>query len=55
MVYVTKPSLCFRSALHGFISLEEVGFFQGTKANVDKSYKQLVTRFLSTLTIEEES
>ncbi|WP_414153245.1 TetR-like C-terminal domain-containing protein [Pectinatus frisingensis] len=55
MVYVTKPSLCFRSALHGFISLEKVGFFQGTKANVDKSYKQLVTRFLPTLTIREES
>jgi AcrR family transcriptional regulator len=45
----------FRSALHGFISLEEAGFFQGTEANVDKSYEQLVTRFLSTLTIREES
>lgn len=45
----------FRSALHGFISLEEAGFFQGTEADVDKSYEQLVTRFLSTLTIGEES
>ena len=44
----------FRSALHGFISLEEAGFFQDTEADVDKSYEQLVTRFLSTLTIREE-
>ena len=45
----------FRSVLHGFISLEEAGFFQDTEANVDKSYEQLVMRFLSTLTMREES
>lgn len=44
----------FRSVLHGFVSLEEAGFFQGNEANADKSYEQLVTRFLSTLTIGEE-
>lgn len=45
----------FRSVLHGFVSLEEAGFFQDTAANGDKSYEQLVTRFLSTLTMKEES
>lgn len=45
----------FRSALHGFISLEEAGFFQSSEANVNKSYEQLVTRFLSTLTMKENS
>ncbi|MDD3231176.1 MAG: TetR-like C-terminal domain-containing protein [Oscillospiraceae bacterium] len=44
----------FRSALHGFISLEEAGFFQGTEADVGKSYERLVMRFLSTLTSREE-
>lgn len=39
----------FRSALHGFISLEEAGFFQSDEANVDKSYKQLVLCLISTL------
>jgi AcrR family transcriptional regulator len=43
----------FRSVLHGFVSLEEAGFFQGTDANVDKSYEHLVRRFLSTLTVKE--
>ena len=43
----------FRSALHGFISLEEAGFFQSTEANVDKSYEQLVSRLISTLNKED--
>ena len=45
----------FRSALHGFISLEEAGFFQSTEANVDKSYEQLVSRLISTLKTEEDA
>ena len=45
----------FRSALHGFVSLEEAGFFQGVEADVDTSFKRLVSRLLSTLTITEES
>ena len=45
----------FRSALHGFISLEEAGFFQSTEANVDKSYEQLVSRLISTLNKEEDA
>ena len=44
----------FRSALHGFVSLEEAVFFQSTEANVDKSYEQLVSRLISTLNIEED-
>lgn len=44
----------FRSALHGFISLEEAGFFRGTEANVDKSFEQLVSRLISTLNTQEE-
>lgn len=44
----------FRSALHGFVSLEEAGFFQSTEANVDKSYEQLVSRLISTLNTEED-
>ena len=39
----------FRSALHGFASLEEAGFFQSTEVNVDESYEQLVSRLISTL------
>lgn len=45
----------FRSALHGFVSLEEAGFFQGTEANIDESYEQFVTRLISTLAIKENS
>lgn len=45
----------FRSALHGFVSLEEAGFFQGTEANEDTSFERLVSRLLSTLTATEES
>lgn len=39
----------FRSALHGFVSLETAGFFQSGEANVDESYEQLVSRLISTL------
>lgn len=39
----------FRSALHGFVSLEAAGFFQSSGANVDESYVQLVSRLILTL------
>jgi len=39
----------FRSALHGFVSLEAAGFFQSGEANLDDSYEQLVSRLISTL------
>lgn len=39
----------FRSALHGFVSLEEAGFFQSTEANVNESYKRFVLCLISTL------
>ena len=45
----------FRSALHGFISLEEAGFFQSTEANVDVSYEQLVLHMISSLRAEEDA
>ena len=38
----------FRSALHGFVSLEEAGFFMGTEADVDESFERLVSRFINT-------
>ena len=34
-----------RSAIHGFVSLEEAGFFK-TKWDVEKSYEKMVTGFL---------
>ena len=43
----------FRSALHGFISLEKAGFFQSTQANVDESYNLLVSRLIATLCATE--
>jgi AcrR family transcriptional regulator len=39
----------FRSALHGFVSLEEAGFFQSTEANVDESYDRMVSLWISGL------
>jgi AcrR family transcriptional regulator len=45
----------FRSALHGFVSLEEVGFFQGAEADVDESFEQLVSRLISTLNTMEDA
>lgn len=44
----------FRSALHGFVSLEEAGFFQAAEADVDASFERLVSRLLSTLTAAED-
>lgn len=44
----------FRSALHGFVSLEGAGFFQNTEADVDRSFERLVAAMLSTLNIREE-
>jgi len=43
----------FRSARHGFVSLEAAGFFQSGEADVDKSYEQLVSRLISTLSTME--
>lgn len=39
----------FRSALHGFVSLEYAGFFSGGGADVDKSFECLIARLISTL------
>jgi AcrR family transcriptional regulator len=39
----------FRSALHGFVSLEEAGFFRSAEADVDKSFKRLVSCLISAL------
>jgi len=44
----------FRSALHGFVSLEEAGFFQNTDANVNRSYERLVSSLISTLDTKRE-
>jgi AcrR family transcriptional regulator len=38
----------FRSAVHGFVSLEEAGFFQAT-FDADESYRRLVASLISTL------
>ena len=45
----------FRSALHGFVSLEEAGFFKGTEADVDESFRQFILRLLSTLNTMEDA
>ena len=44
----------FRSALHGFVSLEEAGFFQSAEANEDTSFERLVSRLILTLNTLEE-
>ena len=44
----------FRSVLHGFVSLEEAGFFQSSEAEVEQSFEQLIRRLLSTLKTTEE-
>ncbi|MGD9154064.1 MAG: TetR/AcrR family transcriptional regulator [Bacillota bacterium] len=44
----------FRSALHGFVSLEWAGFFQGAEADVDESFERLVSHLISTLNIMED-
>ena len=43
----------FRSALHGFVSLEAAGFFRGNGADVDESYRQLAFRLISSLSMEK--
>jgi AcrR family transcriptional regulator len=43
----------FRSALHGFVSLETAGFFQNGEADVDESFAQLVSGLISTLSTME--
>lgn len=43
----------FRSALHGFVSLEAAGFFRGDGANVDESYRQLAVRLISSLNMKK--
>lgn len=45
----------FRSALHGFISLEEAGFFQSAEADVDGSYEQLISHMITSLGTEEDA
>lgn len=44
----------FRSALHGFVSLEKAGFFQSAEADVDTSFKLLISRLISTLKTTED-
>jgi AcrR family transcriptional regulator len=44
----------FRSALHGFVSLEAAGFFRDAEADADESYAQLVTCLVSTLSVGEK-
>lgn len=44
----------FRSVLHGFVSLEEAGFFQSSETEVEQSFEQLIRRLLSTLKTTEE-
>jgi AcrR family transcriptional regulator len=39
----------FRSALHGFVSLEEAGFFKAADIDMEKSYTRLVSGLISTL------
>ncbi len=45
----------FRSALHGFVSLEEAGFFRGAEADVDESFESLVLRLILTVSKKEEA
>lgn len=42
----------FRSALHGFVSLEEAGFFK-VQVDADISFTRLVSGLISTLTTQE--
>lgn len=39
----------FHSALHGFVSLEEAGFFRNPKVSADDSYRQLVAMLIASL------
>jgi len=43
----------FRSALHGFVSLEEAGFFKG-KVDLEKSFDIFMSSLISTLVVKEE-
>jgi AcrR family transcriptional regulator len=45
----------FRSALHGFVSLEAAGFFRGNGVDVDESYRQLAVRLISSLNMEKRN
>lgn len=42
----------FRSALHGFISLEDAGFFKSA-IDVDESYSRLINGFIKFLDLQE--
>jgi len=42
----------FRSALHGFVSLEDAGFFKGN-VDVEKSYDRFISSLIYTLVIKE--
>jgi AcrR family transcriptional regulator len=43
----------FRSVLHGFVSLEEAGFFK-SPCDMDESYTRLVSGYISTLKTQED-
>ena len=45
----------FRSALHGFVSLETAGFFQNAEASVDDSFDRLVSSLISTVIRKEDA
>lgn len=44
----------FRSALHGFVSLEEAGFFKDTEADLDESFEWIVSSLILTLNAKED-
>jgi AcrR family transcriptional regulator len=44
----------FRSAIHGFVSLEEADFFRAA-IDADESYNRLVTGLISTLNVQENT
>ena len=39
----------FQGALHGFVSLEEAGFFQDAEINTDESFVWLVSHLIAGL------
>jgi AcrR family transcriptional regulator len=39
-------SRTLRSAIHGFVEMEEAGFFRRLDANIDESYKKMITGYI---------
>lgn len=39
----------YRSALHGFVSLERAGYFQRASVDIEESYLQLINTFIAVL------